>query len=104
MNANVPGKVYDRRIPAPDDCITRPLIDRRARETPDKIFSLFPDGSSWTAIGAFELSGAPSIALTAVNVIVVSAFTALAGTSSVNLLPIWRNRSSVRLNSTSAVT
>src|SRR4029079_15264336 len=48
MNANAPGKVYDRRIPASDDCITRPLIDRRARETPDEAFSLFPDGSSWT--------------------------------------------------------
>ena len=48
MNANAPAMMYDRRIPAPEDCITRLLIDRRARETPDKIFSLFPDGSSWT--------------------------------------------------------
>src|SRR2546423_13469899 len=48
MNANAPATIYDRRIPAPEDCITRLLIDRRARETPDKVFSLFPDGSSWT--------------------------------------------------------
>ena len=48
MDATTPAKVFDPRIPAPDDCITRLLIDRRARETPDKVFSLFPDGSSWT--------------------------------------------------------
>ena len=48
MNATTPAKVFDPRIPAPEDCITRLLIDRRGRETPDKVFSLFPDGSSWT--------------------------------------------------------
>jgi crotonobetaine/carnitine-CoA ligase len=48
MTANVSATIYDRRIPAPEDCITRLLIDRRARETPDKVFSLFPDASSWT--------------------------------------------------------
>src|SRR5438477_2849734 len=41
-------QIHDHRIPAPEDCITRLLVDRRARETPDKVFSLFPDGSSWT--------------------------------------------------------
>jgi crotonobetaine/carnitine-CoA ligase len=48
MNANAPAAVYDSRIPAPEDCITRLLIDRRAREMPDKIFSLFPGGDGWT--------------------------------------------------------
>jgi crotonobetaine/carnitine-CoA ligase len=48
MDATTPAKVFDPRIPAPEDCVARLLIDRRARETPDKVFSLFPDGSSWT--------------------------------------------------------
>src|SRR3974390_3407070 len=48
MDATAQAKVYDPRVPAAEDCIARLLIDRRARETPDKVFSLFPDGSSWT--------------------------------------------------------
>ena len=40
---------YDRRIPAPEDCVLRPLLDRRARETPDKVFAVFAaTEQSWT--------------------------------------------------------
>ena len=38
----------DPRMPAPEDCVLRPLLDRRARETPDKVFAVFEDGESWT--------------------------------------------------------
>ena len=39
----------DPRIPLPEDCVLRPLLDRRARETPDKVFVQFADtGASWT--------------------------------------------------------
>ncbi len=38
----------DPRMPRPEDCVLRPLLDRRARETPDKVFAIFEDGESWT--------------------------------------------------------
>ena len=38
----------DPRMPPPEDCVLRPLLDRRARETPDKVFAVFEDGESWT--------------------------------------------------------
>ena len=40
---------YDPRIPAPEDCVLRPLLDRRARETPDKVFAVFAaTDQTWT--------------------------------------------------------
>jgi len=39
----------DERIPTPEECVLRPLLDRRARETPDKVFVQFADsGATWT--------------------------------------------------------
>ena len=39
----------DPRIPRPDASVLRPLLDRRARETPDKIFVQFAaTGLAWT--------------------------------------------------------
>ncbi len=35
-------------LPPPSDCVVRELIERRARETPDRTFVLFEDGASWT--------------------------------------------------------
>ncbi len=40
--------MLDKRMPPRDACVMRDLIDRRARETPDKPFALFADGSQWT--------------------------------------------------------
>ena len=40
---------HDPRIPAPEDCVLRPLLERRARETPDKVFAVFDaTGQTWT--------------------------------------------------------
>jgi len=40
---------YDKRIPAPEESVLQPLLDRRARETPDKVFVQFADGgATWT--------------------------------------------------------
>ena len=40
---------HDERIPTPEECVLRPLLDRRARETPDKVFVQFADsGATWT--------------------------------------------------------
>lgn len=41
------GRV-DPRMHAPEDCVTRLLIDRRAAETPGKVYAVFPDGTEWT--------------------------------------------------------
>src|SRR6185369_5088330 len=39
---------YDPRVPAPDRCVLRPLLDRHANATPDKVFARFADGTEWT--------------------------------------------------------
>ncbi|OJY35707.1 MAG: ATP-dependent acyl-CoA ligase [Rhizobiales bacterium 65-9] len=39
---------FDPRVPSADECVLGPLLDRWAVEQPDKIFAIFPDGSSWT--------------------------------------------------------
>lgn len=39
---------HDPRIPDPELCVLRPLLDRRAQSTPDKVFVRFADGSEWT--------------------------------------------------------
>lgn len=40
--------LIDSRMAAPDICVTRPLIERNAAETPDKVYAVFPDGTEWT--------------------------------------------------------
>jgi crotonobetaine/carnitine-CoA ligase len=41
--------MQDPRLPAPADCVLRTLVDRRAAETPDRIYALFDaDGTRWT--------------------------------------------------------
>ncbi len=39
---------YDPRVPAAEECVLRPLLERRAAENPDKIFARFADGRCWT--------------------------------------------------------
>ncbi len=38
----------DPRMAPPEMCVTRPLIERNAAETPDKVYAVFPDGTEWT--------------------------------------------------------
>ena len=38
----------DPRIPNRDVCVTRYVLERFARETPDKVFAVFQDGEEWT--------------------------------------------------------
>jgi crotonobetaine/carnitine-CoA ligase len=44
----MPKTWHDPRIPDLELCVLRPLLDRRARSTPDKVFVRFVDGSEWT--------------------------------------------------------
>ena len=39
---------HDTRIPAPEACVLRLVLERRAAETPDKVFAIFADGTRWT--------------------------------------------------------
>ncbi len=39
---------FDPRVPAADLCVLRPLLDRHAAATPDKVFARFADGTEWT--------------------------------------------------------
>ena len=41
-------ELWDRRIPAVEDCVLAALLERRARETPDKVFVVFEDDETWT--------------------------------------------------------
>ncbi len=38
----------DPRIPPRDVCVTRYVLERFARETPNKVFAVFQDGEEWT--------------------------------------------------------
>ena len=38
----------DPRIPAPEACVLGRLLERWAEVTPDKVFALYADGTSWT--------------------------------------------------------
>jgi crotonobetaine/carnitine-CoA ligase len=38
----------DPRVPPPDVCVLRPLLEKHAAEQPDKVFARFADGSQWT--------------------------------------------------------
>ena len=39
---------HDRRVPPGELCVLRPLLDRWASETPDRIYAITPDGREWS--------------------------------------------------------
>jgi crotonobetaine/carnitine-CoA ligase len=39
---------FDPAVPAPEDCVLKPMLDARAAQHPDRRCALFDDGSSWT--------------------------------------------------------
>ena len=53
----------DPRVPAAVDCVLRPLLERRAAETPDKLFARFADGSAWTYREAREAARRAAVGL-----------------------------------------
>ncbi len=44
----------DPRIPNRDVCVTRYVLERYAREVPDKVFAVFQDGEQWTYTALLE--------------------------------------------------
>lgn len=39
---------YDPRVPAAEVCVLRPVLERHAAATPEKLFARFADGTSWS--------------------------------------------------------
>ena len=62
------GWTLPDRLPSHAECTVRPLLERWAEKTPDKIFALFEDGSSWTYAEALKEVRAAAQALTALGV------------------------------------
>lgn len=56
------------RLPTASECTVRPLLERWARETPDKLFALFEDGQSWTYADALAQVRRAAAGLAALNV------------------------------------
>ena len=58
----------DPRMPPADACVLRPLLERRARETPDKIYAWFEGGDSWSYREANRQAARTANALRALGV------------------------------------
>jgi non-ribosomal peptide synthetase component E (peptide arylation enzyme) len=56
------------RIPPSEVCVLRPLLDRRAKEIPDKVFAKFADGSAWSYAELREITTRTAAALQALGV------------------------------------
>jgi carnitine-CoA ligase len=55
-------------VPAAEVCVLRPLLDRRATETPDKVFAKFADGTFWTYRTMRDITMKTAAALQALGV------------------------------------
>lgn len=58
----------DPRIPSSEVCVLRPLLDRRAKEIPDKVFAKFADGRAWSYGELREITIRTAAALQALGV------------------------------------
>ena len=59
---------FDPRVPAADLCVLRPLLDRHATATPDKVFARFADGTEWTYRQTQAIARRTAIGLAALGV------------------------------------
>jgi crotonobetaine/carnitine-CoA ligase len=58
----------DQRLPRPDECVQRYMIERWAREQPDKVFAIFPDDEEWTYARTRSIAIRTANALSALGV------------------------------------
>jgi len=59
---------FDPRVPSADLCVLRPLLDRHAAATPDKVFARFADGTEWTYKQTQAIARRTAIGLAALGV------------------------------------
>ncbi len=59
---------FDPRVPDADRCVLRPLLDRYAAATPDKVFARFADGTEWTYRQTQAIAQQTAIGLAALGV------------------------------------
>lgn len=60
--------VHDPRMPEAACCVLKPVLERWARETPDKVFAHFEDGSEWTYASTLRIALQTAAALQALGV------------------------------------
>ena len=58
----------DPRIPAPEDCVLRPVLEKWAQLQPDKVFARFADGSEWTYRQTLQVAERTAAGLRALGV------------------------------------
>ncbi len=58
----------DPRMPSPQDCVQRYLLEHHAAVQPEKVFAVWPDGSTWTYAKTLELTIKTAHALAALGV------------------------------------
>ena len=58
----------DPRIPAPDVCVLRPMLERWAAEQPEKVFARFEDGTEWTYAQTLEITRRTAVGFQALGV------------------------------------
>ena len=59
---------HDPRVPAPDVCVLRPVLEKYAASQPDKVFARFADGSEWTYAQTLEITRRTAAGLQALGV------------------------------------
>lgn len=59
---------HDPRVPAPEQCVLRPLLEKWAALQPDKVFARFEDGSAWTYAQALATTRRTAAGLQALGV------------------------------------
>ncbi len=64
----MPRTWTDPRVPAPEDCVLRPLLERHAAQTPDKVFVRFADGSEWTYRQTLDIARRAAVGLRSLGV------------------------------------
>ncbi len=59
---------HDDRVPAADECVLGPVLEKFAGSQPDKVFARFADGSEWTYRQTLEITRRTAAGLQALGV------------------------------------
>ena len=62
------GYHLDPRMPKPEQCVQRYMLERWAAKQPDKVFAIYPDGTEWTYRETQQIASRTANALRALGV------------------------------------